>query len=221
MHKTDPHPAIEDRFLDHPYALAGRVIDPVPGTLSWQSKTAHLRRKELEILALLASVGGQVVSRQAFIAVVWDGNNMVGDHAITNTMSSLRQALGDDDSDHPLIRTIPRRGYQLAVPVQPTAVSERAFLPGSNVPGSPGWRLVRRLSLPGVIESSASESWLAEPSIYSVDADSTSRRVFRFCRSEAHLRRLQREITLLRYVSQSLENRPDIALIREIGRAHV
>jgi DNA-binding winged helix-turn-helix (wHTH) protein len=180
LHKTDPHPVIEDRFLDHPYALAGRVIDPVPGTLTWQGKTTHLRRKELEILALLASVGGQVVSRQAFIGVVWDGNNMVGDHAITNTMSSLRQALEDDDSDHPLIRTIPRRGYQLAVPVQPTAVSERAFLPGSNVPGSPGWRLVRRLSQPGVAESSASESWLAEPSAYSVDADSTKSRVFRF-----------------------------------------
>lgn len=209
MKNQDSHPAIEDRFLDHPYALAGRVIDPVPGTLNWQGKTTHLRRKELEVLALLASVDGQVVSRQDFITVVWNGNALVADHAITNTMSSLRQALQDDDIDRPLIRTIPRRGYQLGVAVQASQREPAAFLPGSIVVGSPGWRLTQRLG-----ESSTSETWLAEPTAYDVEHESRHR-VFRFCRSEAHLRRLQREITLLRYVSQRLSESSNIAFIRD------
>ncbi len=224
MHKIESNPVIKDCFLDHPYALAGRIIDPVTGNVSWQGKTERLRRKELEVLALLASVGGAVVSRQAFIDVVWDGNALVGDHAVSNTISSLRHALHDSQAEsqtaQPLVRTIPRRGYQLSelaqqpvvqASLQPALAAELppTFAPGSAVPGCPGWRLVKRLG-----ESAVSESWLAEPSEYGAEGDNT-KRVFRFCRSEAYLRRLQREITLLRYVSQSLVGRSDIALIRD------
>ena len=60
MQKAEPQFAISDRFLDQPYTLAGRLIDPVSGMLSWQGKCEHLRRKELEILALLASSDGGI-----------------------------------------------------------------------------------------------------------------------------------------------------------------
>ena len=123
MNKIESRPALQDRFLDHSYALGGRVIDPVLGTLSWQGQVERLRRKELEVLALLASVDG-VVSRQVLIDVIWDGNALVGDHAASNVISSLRHALRDGQSEQPLIRTIPRRGYQL---------SERAQQPIASV----------------------------------------------------------------------------------------
>lgn len=48
------------------------VIDAVLGTLSRQSQIG-LRRKELELLALLAGVEG-VISRQILIDVIWYGN---------------------------------------------------------------------------------------------------------------------------------------------------
>ena len=201
---------IDDRFLDHPYELAGRMIDPVPGTLSWQGQSTHLRRKELEVLAMLASAAGAALSRQAFVAAVWDGNDLVGDRGVTDTIFSLRRALRDDDPKQPLILTIPRRGYQLCVPVQHLDTQLPTFLPGSEVPYSSGWRLLLRLG-----ESALSETWLAEPAEYNADVESTARRVFRFCRSEAYLRRLQREVTLLRYVNQSLCEHPGFAVIRD------
>lgn len=86
LSKIEAFAAIDDRFLDLPYALAGRSIDPLAGTLTWQGRTTHLRRKELEVLALLASAAGAVVSRQAFVAAVWDGNDLVGDRGVSDTI---------------------------------------------------------------------------------------------------------------------------------------
>ncbi len=82
MHKTDPQYAIQERFLDQPYTIAGRLIDPVSGMLSWQGKREHFRRKELQVLALLASSDGKQVSRDNFIASVWQSNDLA-QHKIT------------------------------------------------------------------------------------------------------------------------------------------
>ncbi len=206
----EANPANDDRYLDHPYELAGRLIDPVPGTLSWQGQTTHLRRKELEVLAILANAAGAPVTRQTFVAAVWNGNDLVGDRGLTDTIFSLRRALRDDDPTLALIRTIPHRGYQLSVSVRPVATPPPRLLPGAEVLHSSGWRLLRKLG-----ESSLSETWLAEPSEYNAEVENTARRVFRFCRSESYLRRLQREVTLLRYVNQSLSEHPGFAVIRD------
>ncbi len=52
-----PSPSYE-RFLNDRYELAGRVIDPVVGTLTRAGKLSQLRRKQLEVLAILASAEG-------------------------------------------------------------------------------------------------------------------------------------------------------------------
>jgi eukaryotic-like serine/threonine-protein kinase len=199
-------PTMDDCYLDHPYALAGRVIDPVSGNVSWQGKCIHLQRKDLEVLALLASNPGTVIARASFVTVVWNGNDLVGDRGVSDKIFTLRRALSDHDESQPIIRTIPRRGYQLSVAVQQAiALAPPAFEPGQAIAGSPGWRLQRQLSV-----SDVSESWLAQ----SEDAHAAPQ-VFSFCRSEAHLRRLQRETTLLRYLCETLGERKDFALVRD------
>ena len=206
MNKTDVHPAILDCYLDHPYALCGRIIDPVTGNVSWQGQQVHLQRKDLEVLALLASNNGAVIARASFITVIWGGNDLVGDRGVSDKIFSLRRALQDHDEQQPIIRTIPRRGYQLNVSVvQPVLPKQPAFAAGSPIPGCPGWRLQRRLT-----SSEAIESWLALP-----QDEQAAPRVVSFCRSEAHLRRLQRETTLLRYLSETLGERQDLALVRD------
>ena len=190
MSKAEPQFAISDRFLDQPYTLAGRLIDPVSGVLSWQGKREHLRRKELEVLALLASADGKQVSRDNFIAVVWQGNDLVGDRGLSNTIVFVRKSLRDDDAAHPVIRTIPRRGYQLGVPVQQPVEAaeaqalvqvEAVFVPGGMIPECPGWRLVKRLSQSASGSQPDYDSWLAEPSEFG--ERELGLRVFRFCRS--------------------------------------
>jgi eukaryotic-like serine/threonine-protein kinase len=200
------HTDIQDTFLNHAYSLAERTIDPIAGTVSWQGKLVHLQRKELEVLALLASSDGLLVTRANFIAVVWDGNDLVGGRGVSDKIFSLRRALADHDEQQPIIRTIPRRGYQLtATAVQPVPNPAPAFANGQMVAGCPGWQLQRRLSI-----SDVSESWLAH-----AQDESSPPRVFIFCRSEAHLRRLQRETTLLRYLSERLGERDDFVLVRD------
>jgi eukaryotic-like serine/threonine-protein kinase len=222
MIKAEPQYAIQDRFLDQPYTLAGRLIDPVSGMLSWQGKCEHLRRKELEVLALLASAEGKQVSRDNFIAVVWQGNDLVGDRGLSNTIVFVRKSLRDDDAAHPVIRTIPRRGYQLCVPVQqpPEALETQAlvnveavFVPGGMIPECPGWRLVKRLSQSASGSQPDFDNWLAEPSEFGERDQGL--RVFRFCRSELHLQRLRREVTLLRYLRDALVDNQHFALIQD------
>ena len=203
-----PHPTLEECFLDHPYELAGRIVDPITGDVSWQGKQVHLQRKDLEVLALLASHTGSIISRASFIAVVWDGNDLVGDRGVSDKIFSLRRALADADEQQPIIRTIPRRGYQLMIePVQRVVRAQPAFAPGGMIPGCPGWRLQRPLS-----QTAETESWLAHAE---ASSEISTARVFSFCRSEAQLRRFRRETTLLRYVSEALGARPDIVLIRD------
>jgi DNA-binding winged helix-turn-helix (wHTH) protein len=95
------------RYLDERYELAGRIIDPVIGVLTWQGESRHLRRKELEALALMAEAKGQGVSRQVFIDQLWRSNSIVGEQALNDTIAALRRSLPDKDTARPLIRTLP------------------------------------------------------------------------------------------------------------------
>jgi len=74
------------------------------------------------------------------------GCNIV-DGSLATAVSKLRKTMGDDD--HPVIVTVPRVGYRLAVPVycKTVAVSsgpELGFKAGEVVPGREQWRLYRR-----------------------------------------------------------------------------
>jgi eukaryotic-like serine/threonine-protein kinase len=197
-------PAIlDDRYLDQPYELSGRLIDPIGGSVSYAGESSLLNRKQLEVLACLVNAKGGMVSRKAFIDLAWNGNALVGEAGLTNTIYSLRRALQDTDADKPLIRTLPRRGYQLIAQARVTDNNTIVtFSPGSPVIGKPEWHLSRLLS-----SNPVSETWIAE------EQGNHAQRVFRFCRSEQHLRRLRRETTVMRYLREALAGRKDTAII--------
>ena len=199
--------SIEYRYLDQPYELAGRLINPIRGSVTYAGKCNPLKRKHLEVLAYMAGAKDAVVSRKAVIDRVWNGNALIGDTGLTDAVYALRRALQDADPDKPLIRTIPRRGYMLTAQVRLTDNNAAAFSAGSPVIGKPEWHLSRPLG-----SSSVSETWLAQ--MQDSDAhDTRAQRVFRFCRSEQHLRLLQRETTVMRYLREALAGRKDIATI--------
>jgi eukaryotic-like serine/threonine-protein kinase len=183
---------IDPRFVDQPYDLAGRHINPSAGTTTWQNNTERLRRKQLEVLALLASAHGECVQRQLFIELIWAGNAFVGERALIDTIAAIRRSL-HDDNDHPIVRTIPRKGYQLGVTAFSQSAKAQAILQiGDAVPGKPGWTLAQLLC-----ESESSATWLA------AHAEQDLSCVLQISRTELHLLRLQREVTLLRYLHAS------------------
>jgi eukaryotic-like serine/threonine-protein kinase len=194
---------LEDRYLDRPYTLGGRVIDPIAGMAICAGERAVLKRKHLEVLACLAAAGTAMVSREAFIDLVWRGNALVGENGLNNAMSAVRRALQDTDAEKPLIRTIPRRGYQLTVAAgEVQEALPEAFAPGMPIAGKPGWHLVRRMG-----GNATSELWVAQ------EQTSGDKRAFRFCRSEQHLQALRRETTVLRYLREALAGRRDTAVV--------
>ena len=200
----------EHHYMDHPYKVSGRLIDPIRGSVSYNNESHPLIRKHLEVLACLASASDsdRMITRKALIDSIWNGNALVGDTAVTNAIYCLRRALHDNDSDKPLIRTIPRRGYQLTVEAR--LIDRRAdvvFSAGSAVIGKPQWLLSRALG-----SSPISETWLAQAHDAEAQGIQTQR-VFRFCRSERHLRQLQRETTVMRYLRETLAGRRDIATV--------
>jgi serine/threonine protein kinase/DNA-binding winged helix-turn-helix (wHTH) protein/tetratricopeptide (TPR) repeat protein len=200
--------SIEDRYLDQCYTLSGRLIDPIRGSVSYNNESTPLIRRHLEVLACLASAKETMVTRRALIDLIWNGNALVGDTGLTNAIYYLRRALHDTDADNPLIRTIPRRGYLLTVEAR--LIDHRAtaaFSAGSPVVGKPEWHLLRQLD-----SNPVSETWLAQT--HDTEAhDTPAQRVFRFCRSEQHLRLLKRETTVMRYLREALAGRKDIAAI--------
>jgi serine/threonine protein kinase len=195
--------SIEDRCMDECYELSGRLIDPILGSVTYAGQRNPLRRKHLEVLAQMVGANGAMVSRKAVIDRVWNGNALIGETGLTEAVHALRRALQDADPAKPLIRTVPRRGYMLTAQARLTdRKANAAFSEGSPVVGKPEWQLLRLLG-----SSPVSETWLAQAQ------DGHAQRVFRFCRSEQHLRLLQRETTVMRYLREALAGRKDIATI--------
>ena len=70
----------------------------------------------MEVLVYFASHVDEVITREELEANVWHGAG-VGYDAVTKTIIKLRKAL-QDDARHPrYIVTIPKKGYQLIIPV--------------------------------------------------------------------------------------------------------
>src|SRR5262245_12014798 len=75
---------------------------------------ADLRRKSFDVLRYLVENGGRVVTKDEVIRAVWP-DVTVSDGSLTHCMSEIRRAIGDRDQQ--VIKTIPRRGYLIEVPV--------------------------------------------------------------------------------------------------------
>jgi len=80
-----------------------------------------LTPKLLDLLLHLLDHAGELVTKEALLEALWPEAN-VTDNALTQAVSELRQALGDDAAAPQYIKTIARRGYRFVAPV--TAIGE-------------------------------------------------------------------------------------------------
>jgi serine/threonine protein kinase/DNA-binding winged helix-turn-helix (wHTH) protein len=166
-----------------------------------------LELKPLEVLLQLLMHAEEVVTKERLLDSVWPGL-MVVDGSLATAVSKLRKALGDADSS--IVLTIPRVGYRLGVPVRSRPVMDSpagvnlCFGPGDPVPGREHWRMVRALPTP-----ESREVWLAEnPKTHEL-------RVFKFALRGGRLKSLKREVTVSRFLRESLGERPDFGRLLE------
>jgi serine/threonine protein kinase len=146
------------------------------------------------------------VTKEELLESVWP-DVMVVDASLATAVSKLRKAMGDEEQ--PVIVTVPRVGYRLAVPVYCKTVAapagpELGFKVGDAVPGRDQWKLARAMDVSG-----SSEVWLAE------NPKTKEQRVFKFAADGARLKGLKREITVSRFLRETLGDRPEFVRILE------
>lgn len=97
------------------------TLDVASRVLRRGDTALELRPKSFDLLTCLALGAGRVLTKDELMAAVWPGL-VVTDESLARCVSDIRHALGDGDQR--LVKTIPRRGYQLAVAVDnPSAPS--------------------------------------------------------------------------------------------------
>lgn len=107
------------------YSFAGCQLDPDRHSLHVAGTEVHVEPQVFELLRLLAEGGGRLVTRDEIVAAVWDGR-VVSEATISARISAARSAVGDDGQRQAVIRTVTRRGLQLAVPVEIIAAEAAA-----------------------------------------------------------------------------------------------
>jgi DNA-binding winged helix-turn-helix (wHTH) protein/TolB-like protein/Flp pilus assembly protein TadD len=119
--------------------------DPATNELGRAGETQRIEPKVMEVLKVLASRPGGVVSREELLSLVWPGV-VVGDEALTQSIIKLRRALGDDPRSPSYIETISKRGYRLIAPLEsveaaPAARADTATISPPQPPARPRARV--------------------------------------------------------------------------------
>jgi DNA-binding response OmpR family regulator len=89
-------------------------LDRARRAVSMGGNDLDLTRKEFELLALLMSEAGTVISRERLIDEVWDVNWFGSTKTLDVHVSSLRRKLGDDSADPRFIHTVRGVGFRFA-----------------------------------------------------------------------------------------------------------
>jgi TolB-like protein/DNA-binding winged helix-turn-helix (wHTH) protein len=123
-------------------------LDASSGELRRHGLKIRLPHQSFQILRLLLSRPGVVVTRDELRQVLWPGDTFVDfDVGLNSAVRKLREAL-DDDAEHPrFVETLPRRGYRFIAPVTaverhapalPQAAADNSIPSGAAAKG--GWR---------------------------------------------------------------------------------
>jgi DNA-binding winged helix-turn-helix (wHTH) protein/tetratricopeptide (TPR) repeat protein len=98
------------------YRFGQFVLDPARRTLSRADSPVSLTPKAFDVLLFLVQNPNRLVTKEELLQAVW-GDTVVEEGNLTQYISHLRKALGDDSEDIRLIVTIARKGYQFTARV--------------------------------------------------------------------------------------------------------
>ena len=99
------------------FLLGDQHIEPASCAILTTDGEIRIEPRVMDVLMLMVTHAGQVVTREAFIKNVW-GGTFVTDEVLSRCIYRLRQALGDNPKQPRFIETVPKRGYRLIAPVQ-------------------------------------------------------------------------------------------------------
>ena len=104
------------------YRFGPYTLDPAAYRLLRDAEVIQLSPKIIDLLLYLVARQPALVSKEDLFKALWP-DVAVTDNALTQAVSELRQALGDDSSKPVYVQTVARRGYRFIAPVTTTASS--------------------------------------------------------------------------------------------------
>ena len=110
------------------------LLDVRDRRLTKSGEPLELSGRYFDVLCLLVSNAGELVTKERFMDEVWRGVP-VTDEALTQAIRSIRKCLSDDSSAPRFIETVPKHGYRFIADVKTDARSGEAPDPvGSAMP---------------------------------------------------------------------------------------
>jgi TolB-like protein/Tfp pilus assembly protein PilF len=100
--------------------------------LRLRGNSVHLERRPFELLVLLATNHGQLVSRDDVIRKLWPPKVIIDfDTGLNTLVRKVRKALGDSPDNPQFIETVPGVGYRFIAPVTDSAADADAARPST------------------------------------------------------------------------------------------
>lgn len=105
-----------DEVTDERYDFGEFSLDARENLLRHGDRLIPLPAKVFDVLCMLVTRRGSVVSKDELMETVW-ADSFVEESNLTQSIYSLRRTLGKGPMGDHLIETLPKRGYRIAVPV--------------------------------------------------------------------------------------------------------
>jgi len=139
----EPHPSdrlrIGERIVDIPL----REIASIAG-----GEPVRVTLKSLGVLLTLVAHAGRPVSREALLEWVWP-DTLPTDDVVTQAVTQLRKALGDDRERPRYIETLAKQGYRLIAPVEWLVETPQLEAPNLEAPAVPVEAVAASAAKPG------------------------------------------------------------------------
>jgi len=114
------------------------TVDVRAGEISKYGTRIRLQDRPFQILLLLLSQPGEVVTREELRERLWHSGTFVDfDRGISSAMNKLRTALGDTAANPKFIETVGRRGYRFIYPLTPLDAEQELPPPAENAVSTP------------------------------------------------------------------------------------
>jgi DNA-binding winged helix-turn-helix (wHTH) protein/tetratricopeptide (TPR) repeat protein len=140
------------------YKFGPFLVDGGAYRLLRDGQNVPLSPKIIDLLLFLAARPSVLVSKDDLFRALWP-DVAVTDNALTQAVSELRQALGDDPANPKFVQTVARRGYRFIAPVEAVVPASAAVTPAPE-PAPPQMPTVAVLDFDNV-SGDASLAWLA------------------------------------------------------------
>ena len=141
------------------YRFGPFVVDGGAYRLLRDGRNVPLSPKIIDLLLFLAARPSVLVSKDDLFRALWP-DVAVTDNALTQAVSELRQALGDDPASPTFVQTVSRRGYRFIAAVEPLVSAAAAAAAPAPEPAAPLLPTVAVLDFDNV-SGDASLAWLA------------------------------------------------------------